>query len=73
MEKPKFDIENFISDSKDILKELLENKVEVIPEGTIEDLLKLPMNDNYKNNQDRINRESENKKTIIELKSHIVL
>jgi len=77
MEKPKFDIENFISDSKDILNELLNNQTEteeeVLIDGNIEDLLKLPMNEHYKNNQERLKRETEIKNNNIEIKSNINL
>ena len=61
--KNEINIENYISDTKGILDALYITPKEIITEGTLEDLLKLPMNENYKNNQERIKRE-ENVKEI---------
>ncbi len=61
--KNEINIENYISDTKDLLEALYITPQEIITEGTLEDLLKLPMNENYKNNQERIKRE-ENVKEI---------
>jgi len=58
------DVEKFIPDSKSILDELLNNKNDGSHfEGGTEDFLKLEVNDSYKNNQERIERE----KTYIKL------
>ena len=74
------EFEKFIPDNPSILDELLTNNNEdKLFDGNLEDLLKLPVNENYKSNQDRINREEEQKQTqqikteIIELNSNIDL
>ena len=74
------EFEKFIPDNPSILDELLTNNNEdKLFDGNLEDLLKLPVNENYKSNQDRINREEEQKQTqeikteIIELNSNTPL
>ena len=74
------EFEKFIPDKPSILEELLSNSNEdKLFDGSLEDLLKLPMNENYKNNQERIKREQEQKQSqeikteLIELNSNIDL
>ena len=66
------EFEKFIPDKPSILEELLSNSNEdKLFEGSLEDLLKLPVNENYKNNQERIKREEEQKQ-IQEIKTQVV-
>ena len=74
------EFEKFIPDKPSILEELLSNSNEdKLFEGSLEDLLKLPVNENYKNNQERIQREEELKQKqeiktqVIELNSNVDL
>jgi len=65
-------LEKFIPDKPSILDELLLNSNEdKLIVGSLEDLLKLPVNESYKNNQERIKREEEQKQ-IQEIKTEIV-
>jgi len=68
------EFEKFIPDNPSILDELLNNNNEdKLFDGSLEDLLKLPVNENYKSNQDRINREEELKfKQTQEIKTEII-
>ena len=74
------EFEKFIPDKPSILEELLSNSNEdKLFEGSLDDLLKLPVNENYKNNQERIKREEELKQKqeiktqVIELNSNVDL
>ena len=52
------DIEKFIPADKNILDELLNNQNDASKlEGVTEDFMKLEVNEQYKNNQERIERE----------------
>jgi hypothetical protein len=52
------DIEKFIPNDKSVLDALLNNNNDdKIFEGTLEDFLKLPTNEQYENNQERLERE----------------
>lgn len=66
------EFEKFIPDKPSILEELLSNSNEdKLFEGSLDDLLKLPVNENYKNNQERIKREEEQKQ-IQEIKTQVI-
>ena len=66
------EFEKFIPDKPSILEELLSNSNEdKLFEGSLDDLLKLPVNENYKNNPERIKRE-EDKKQIQEIKTQVI-
>ena len=74
------EFEKFIPDKPSILEELLSNSNEdKLFEGSLDDLLKLPVNENYKNNPERIKREEdlkqkqEIKTQVIELNSNVDL
>jgi hypothetical protein len=67
--KNEINIENYISDTKDLLEALYITPQEIITEGTLEDLLKLPVNEHYKNNQERIKRQNAFKIISTEIKS----
>ena len=52
------ELEKFLPNDKSILDELLNNNNEdKYFEGSLEDLLKLPTNEHYENNRERIQRE----------------
>ena len=66
------DLQKFLPDKPSILDELLSNSNEdKLFDGNLEDLLKLPVNENYKNNQERIKREQEQKQ-IKEIKTEVI-
>ena len=74
------EFEKFIPDKPSFLEELLSNSNEdKLFEGSLDDLLKLPVNENYKNNQERIKREEELKQKqeiktqVVELNSNVDL
>jgi hypothetical protein len=66
------DLQKFLPDKPSILDELLLNSNEnKLIDGCLDDLLKLPVNENYKNNQERIKREQEQKQ-IKEIKTEVI-
>ena len=52
------DVEKFIPNDKNILDELLNNKNDATKlEGSTEDFMKLEVNESYKNNKERLQRQ----------------